>query len=142
MPLDVRALVRTVLVTAVGGLVLSLCAAAVALPNGQVTVSVVLRTLLVTALLALALPGVLNALRPAIDPLVLQPTVLLGATLGYLLNPFAWSGRAYLGQLLFDPGAVTFVADLALWVAVAWAACMLRVHESVPRVPSGGGYVG
>lgn len=138
MPVDIRALVRIVLIGAVGGTVLALCAALVAIPNSQVTVAIVFRTVLITLLLAVVLPSVLNGLRPAVEAQRLQPTVILGAVIGYALDPFAWGGRAYATSLFTPPGPVTAIADLALWVAVAWAACALRVRPQHPSASSSG----
>ena len=134
--LDRRAVVRTALVCGIGGTVVGLCAAAVAIPNGQVTVGVVLRSVLVGALLTAVLPS-RSGLRPPVDEARLQPSVLVGAALGYLLDPLAWVGRAFVSQLLGDPGVLTALADLALWLALAWAGCTLRVRVghrgAVPR---------
>jgi hypothetical protein len=135
--LDRRAVVRTALVCGIGGTVVGLCAAAVAIPNGQVTVGVVLRSVLVAVLLTAALPSSLSGLRPPVDEARLQPSVLVGAALGYLVDPLSWVGRAFVSQLLGDPGVLTALADLALWVALAWAGCTLRVRVghrgAVPR---------
>jgi hypothetical protein len=45
----------------------------------------------------------------------------VGLAVGYLLNPFAWDGRAYLGQLLFPAGAGTALVDLVAWMLVGTA---------------------
>ena len=105
--LQTRAVVRTGLVCALGGTVVGLCAAAVAIPNGQVTVGVVLRSVLVV--------------------------VLLTGVVGYLLDPLSWVGRGFVTQLFLEPGAVTVLADLALWLVLAWGACTLRVRDGQRR---------
>jgi hypothetical protein len=131
-----RVLLRVALVTALGGLFLGACAAAVGIPKAQVTVGVVLRGVFVLVLLALVVPAVLNGLMPAVDQVRLPTSVLVGAALGYLLDPLSWGGHAFVAQLLFDPGLVACAVDAVLWVAVTWAAAMLRVRSS--QTPSGG----
>ena len=140
--LDARAVVRTVLVTGLGGTVVGLCAAAVAIPNGQVSVGVVLRSVLVVLLLTAVLPSLISAMAPAVDQARLQPSVLVGAALGYVLDPLSWVGRSFVTQLFVDPGVVTGAADLALWLALAWAGCTLRVHTGRRRPAArGSGYL-
>ena len=131
--LQTRAVVRTALVCGLGGTVVGLCAAAVAIPNGQVTVGVVLRSVLVVVLLAAVLPSSISGMAPPVDQARLQPSVLVGAALGYVLDPMSWVGRSFVTQLFVDPGVVTGVADLALWLALAWAGCTLRVHTGQRR---------
>lgn len=128
--LEARVVVRVLVATAVGGLLLGLCAAAIGIPQAQVTVGVVLRSVFVLVLLALVVPGLLNGLRLTVDPASLQASVLVGATAGYLLDPLSWGGRAFVAQLLFDPGLVAFAVDGVLWVAVTWASATLRVRSS------------
>lgn len=134
--LQTRAVVRTALVCGLGGTVVGLCAAAVAIPNGQVTVGVVLRSVLVVVLLTLVLPSSLRGLRPPVDVGRLQPSVLVGAGVGYLLDPLSWVGRGFVTQLFLEPGAVTVLADLALWLVLAWGACTLRVRDGERRTAS------
>lgn len=135
--LEWRAVVRTALVCGIGGTVVGLCAAAVAIPNGQVTVGTVLRSVLVAVLLTAVLPSSLSGLTPPVDEGRLQASVLLGALVGYLIDPLSWVGRAFVSQLLGEPGLLTALTDLALWVALAWAGCTLRVRAErrhpVPR---------
>jgi hypothetical protein len=134
-------IVRVGVASALGGLVLGLAAAAVGVPNAAVTVAVVVRAVFVLLLLAVAVPGLLNGLDPAVDTGRLQPSVLVGATTGYLLDPLSWGGRAFVAQLLFEPGAVTFAVDAALWVAITWAAATLRVRSSRQRRDTPGSYL-
>lgn len=141
VPLDARVVVRVAVASALGGLVLGLAAAAVGVPNAAVTVAVVLRAGFVLLLLTLVVPGLVNGLRPAVEPRRLQPSVLLGATAGYLVDPLSWAGRAFVAQLAFEPGVVTFAVDAVLWVAITWAAAMLRVRSSRQRRDRPGSYL-
>jgi hypothetical protein len=100
-----------------------------------------MRTVLVLLLLAVAVPGLLNGLDPAVDAGRLQPSVLVGAVAGYLLDPLSWGGRAFVAQLLFEPGTVTFAVDAVLWVAISWAAAMLRVRSARQRRDTPGSYL-
>ncbi|MFI7585803.1 hypothetical protein ACIB24_01865 [Spongisporangium articulatum] len=50
--------------------------------------------------------------------------VLIGCVLGYGLDPFAWSGKALLGEAFLHAGVVTWVIDLVIWTAVAGVAVM------------------
>lgn len=141
MPLDLRVVLRVAVAGAIGALLLGLCAAAIGVPNAQVTVAVVLRSVFVLLLLGLAVPGLVNGLRPPTAVDRLQPSVLVGAVAGYLLDPLSWGGRAFVAQLLFDPGLVSFAVDGVLWVAITWAACTLRVRSSQDSRDRTGSYL-
>jgi hypothetical protein len=46
-------------------------------------------------------------------------TIGAGALLGFLLDPLTWVARTALTQVFVEPGALTLIGDLALWLLVA-----------------------
>lgn len=118
---------RIALASGFGALVVSLLATMLGLATLSVTTAVVLRTLFVTAVLVLLVPLAIrgDAVRPAgVERL---GTVLVGGVLGYLVDLASWNGRAYAAQLVLDPGVLTFLLDLVLWLGVLWLGVRWRV---------------
>ena len=113
--MDVRLAVRLTVVLVAAGTVAWLAALLVTLPSGSVATTVVMRTVLTLATLAL-LTRIL--VRRAYDGPGLARGVAVAAVASCLLCPATWVGRALAAQLLLDPSPVTAVVDLALWVLV------------------------
>jgi hypothetical protein len=113
--MDIRLAVRLTVVLVVGGTLAWLAALLVTLPSGSVATTVVMRTVLTLATLAL-LTRIL--VRRAYDGPGLARGVAVAAVASYLLFPATWVGRALAAQLLLDPSPVTAVVDLALWVVI------------------------
>jgi hypothetical protein len=120
--IDLRTVAVTALVSGLGSTAIAVVAGIISAPKNQVTVDIVLRSLMVAVLLALVLPSVLDR-QPRIPATALYPSVLAGATVGYLINPYSWSGRTFVTQLVLDAGPATAVADLMLWLGLVALAC-------------------
>jgi hypothetical protein len=104
--------------TAIGGFVAGMLAVVLTLSADNVKLAVVVRGLfVVTAVLLITWAVSRRAGRRGI--VGLTPIVLTGALVGYLADPFSWSGRTALAQLGLDPGLAAAVGDLALWMLVA-----------------------
>lgn len=84
------------------------------LGTSSVTLTVVLRTLLVGLVLALIAARLRRRSGAGRTPWALPA----GGLIAYLLNPGALSGRALAGQLVADPGVGTWAIDLVLWIAI------------------------
>ena len=117
---------RTGILTGLGGFGAAMVATSLGLTTREVLPALVLRTILVTMLLVLLVPVLLRTVAAEPGRPVLA-SVAAGALLGYWLDPFAWSGRAYAAQLLHGPGALTLVVDLVLWVLAASAGAAWRL---------------
>jgi hypothetical protein len=113
--MDIGLLARLTISLAVGALVGWMGGLVLGLTASSVVVTVVLRTLLSLGILAI-LTRVL--VRHARASEALSRTVVVAAVLSYAVSPSAWEGRALLGQAFTDPGVVTVVLDLAVWVGI------------------------
>lgn len=105
----------------VGGLLLGLTAS-------SVTVTVVARTLLVLAIVALV-TRIVVARSPASDRLFAH--VAGAGVLGYVLCPPSWTGRTLAGQLALDPGVGSALLDAAVWTAAVLL--VARATDAAPR---------
>lgn len=113
--MDVRLLVRLTLALASTALAAWLTAVILLLAAGNVTAIVILRSLLCMGFLVFLTRAMV---RRAYDGDGLAPAVLAAALVSYAIFPAAWIGRALFAQLVLDPGLVTAVVDLAVWVVV------------------------
>jgi hypothetical protein len=130
--MDLRLIVRLALVLAVGALVAWLAALFLTVSAGSVTAVVVLRTMLVGVILVLLTRLVM---RGAYDVPGVQARVALAAVLGFAVFPATWAGRSLLGQLMVDPGPLSVLIDLVVWVAVVVGASRtveLQADRSAP----------
>lgn len=109
-----------------------LAAVLVLLAAGNVTAIVIFRTVLCIGALVF-LTRVMVRRAYAGDGLA--PAVLTAAALSYALFPAAWTGRALFAQLIVDPGVVTTVVDLMVWVVV-----VVLAGRSVRPRPAPAGY--
>jgi hypothetical protein len=131
---DVRLVVRLTAALVAGGAAAWLAGVMIALPSGSVATAVVLRTLL-----TLATVGLLTRLvvRRAYDGPDLARTLWVAAVVSGALFPPTWLGRALAGQLVLDPGPLTVVIDLVLWVGL-----VVLAGRSVSPQEDLGGYHG
>lgn len=113
-------------VLGVSSLSIALLSATVAVAASTATTGVVIRSLLVTLLLLLTARGF--AARTSTLP---HPTRLLlaGLTIAYAVNLTSWVGRGYAAQLAFDPGPLTAVVDLGLWLVVGCTPLLAGRHH-------------
>lgn len=112
--MDIGLLARLTISLAVGALIGWMGGLLLGLTANSVTVSVVLRTLLEVGILVILTRVLVR--RSHAGP-SLHRTVAVSAVLSYAVSPTAWEGRALVGQLFSDPGVVTVVVDLVVWVA-------------------------
>lgn len=119
---------RTAVVTGLGSLAATLVAIFVSYPAHDVDVEIVTKTVLVTLVLFLLLPNAIRRpwARHRGSGLL---SVLVGTVLGYVVDVASWAGRAYAGQLVHSPGAVTILLDLALWLVVVAIAVQVRLTQ-------------
>jgi len=68
----------------------------------------------------------------------LRAAVTVGAAVGYLLDPFAWSGSAVVAGELVGPAAAAWALDLVVWCAVACAVAVLATRRAGDRAVSYG----
>lgn len=99
-------------------------------------VGLVVRAALVTAVL-LVVPALVVRRRLLSDRRsVLVTSGVVGLVLAYVLDPFAWGGRAYVAQLVLDPGAAAVAVDLLAWLTLGtagvWAATRSAVRSDEP----------
>ena len=116
--------VQVAVATALGGLVAGFAAGFFAISTLDVSAAVTLRAVLVAALVLVA-PYLLVRRRVLAE----RRTQLLlaggaGLVVGYLVNPFAWSGRAFFAQSIVHPGTLSAILDLAGWLVIGAAAVL------------------
>ncbi|MBF0689493.1 MAG: hypothetical protein IR158_17220 [Cellulomonas sp.] len=111
--------------SALGALLSSFAALYVSLQSFDVTAGIILRALLVTVVLLVAGWFAVRARVLSTTRTGLRLGALLGLVLGYALSPTTWAGRTYAAQLVAEPGAVTIVLDLALWLLVGGVAVLV-----------------
>ncbi|NUU18146.1 hypothetical protein HP550_12890 [Cellulomonas humilata] len=70
----------------------------------------------------------------------LRTWAVAGVLVGYLVNPFAWRGDALVAGA-FTPLPAAWVVDLALWMAVGAASCVVTSHAAA-RSNQSLGYTG
>lgn len=104
--------------TGIAAFVMGLLAVSVANSTGNVTAGFLVRGLLALVMVLLicrVLAG--TAKRKGLPRPVLL--VMVGAVLGFLIDPLTWEARTALTQVVSDPGGVTLVGDLVLWLLAA-----------------------
>lgn len=108
-------------------------------PSGSVTVFAVLQTVLgllvVTYLVRWRTVAGLRAGIPAL------PWIGVAGFLAYVLTPSSWTGSALFWWQLLDPGPLTFLLDLPVWMAavalgVLWATTQQQLERG-PATPYG-----
>lgn len=106
----------------------------------SVTLTVVLRSLLVTALLPVVTRNLRIRDRMAADE-VGRPSqqVLIAAGIAFVLNFAGWGGHVLFGELLIPVGVLAVLLDLVVWMAVATLGVRLgdraSVHAGTAPVP-------
>lgn len=121
------------LATTVGGVTAGVLAAVSAVNALDVGVGLLVRAALVAVML-LVVPALVVRRRVLADRRgTLVVSGLTGLTLGYALNPFAWSGRAFLAQLMVDPGPLAVAVDLAAWLAVGAVGLVAATRSAVRK---------
>ena len=123
----------------VGAVVATMAGTAAGVGAQQATTAVVLRTVLVLPLLLLIARWRTTVACADDTP---KPVALaaVAGVLAYLLNPFAWAGRALFGQLVTEPGAATMLLDGVVWVLVVVAGARWvssRVRRTADATPYG-----
>jgi hypothetical protein len=114
---------------AVGALVMGMVGAVIGLSGQQTDAAIALRGLLPLAFILLA-TRVLGAWGVRRDVPNALAVVVSGAVLAYLLDPFTWNARTGITQLVTEPGVVTLVVDLVLWLVVAVAGARWGVSRA------------
>lgn len=94
----------------VGALIANLVALFVAMDGGDVAEGLLWRAVLVGLVLV-----VVTAFTDRSRSIVHLVGIALAA---YALNPMTWNGRAFLGQIWFEPGLVTIVLDGLVWLGL------------------------
>ena len=100
---------------------------------GVITTSVVMRSVLALPLLVLITRWRTVAAWGRSVPHPVELAVVAGA-FAYLLNPFAWEGRALLAQLITDAGIVTALLDAVVWLAAVLAGALWASGRDRRRV--------
>lgn len=124
---------RVALGTAVAAFVAAAVAAGIGVSTRSVDTAVLIRSGLITASVFTWVSVVARRHADQLDVHELRRGCLLGLLLGFVLNPFGWVGRSYLGQLWFDPGVLTVLIDLTAWGAVGGATLWLVTRAAVAR---------
>jgi len=70
----------------------------------------------------------------------LRTWAAVGLLVGYLADPFAWQGEAFVAGAFLD-GPLAWAADLVLWMAVGTVACLVTSRPAA-RTPQAVGYTG
>ena len=70
----------------------------------------------------------------------LRTSAAVGLLVGYLADPFAWQGEAFVAGAFLD-GPLAWAADLVLWMAVGTVACLVTSRPAA-RTPQAVGYTG
>lgn len=130
--MDLRLLARLVLSLVAGSLAAWMVALFVGLSSNSVTATIVLRSILGVAILAMLTRIVM---RRAYDEPANPAKLLVAGLLAYLLSPVSWAGRALAAQLLLDPGWATYALDLVTWVAVVLLAGLTARTRGVRTQP-------
>ena len=127
--------VQMTLGSALAGFVAALLGASVAGSTINLTAGILIRGVL-ALLLLLLIGGILG--RRAKQSGVSRPILVLGvgALLGFLLDPLTWQARTLLTQLVTEPGMLTVIGDLGLWMLTALAGVRLGTSGAVPPPPT------
>jgi hypothetical protein len=126
---------QVALATAVAGFVMGLLGTSVGSSTGNLTAGILIRgvlSLVVVLLICRALGG--RAKQAGIARPVL--VVVVGALIGFALDPLTWEGRTALTQLATDPGALTLIGDLVLWLLAAGAGGYLGARSAAGPAPA------
>jgi hypothetical protein len=114
-----RTALRVVLI-AVGTFLVGIAGALVGIWRLDLTIGVVLRTVLAIALLLAMTSAFRVSDRRAADS-ERRPgqQVLVAAGLAYALNLSSWGGRTLIGQMFFPAGVASALVDFLVWMVVA-----------------------
>lgn len=121
-----------VVVIAVATFVIGTIGALVGISKLDVTLGVVLRSVLVIALV-LALTWAFRRSDMTADDHASRThqQVLIAAGLAYVVDISSWGGHALFGQLLVPAGAFSALIDFLVWMAVAIGGVLLADHARV-----------
>ena len=111
-------------VVGLAALAVTLLSVTVATTTSSVTPAIVTRSVLVTALLLVTSRAFVARAGDGGRPVA--RALLAGLLLAYVIDVASWVGRAYASQLVLDPGPVTALCDLVLWLAVGATALLGR----------------
>lgn len=117
--MNVRLLLTLTSTLVIGALVAWIAALLVGLSASSADAVVVLRTLFVAIVLFLLTRVVIRRTHESPE---LTASVGAAAFLSCAVFPATWSARALGGQLVAEPGPVTLLIDLVVWVAVVFLA--------------------
>jgi hypothetical protein len=117
--------------TAVAGLATGLLGASVGISTGNLTAGILIRGVL-TLVLVLLICRAVGARRVR----AARPTLVAGALLGFLLDPLTWEARTALTQLAADPGPITLIGDLLLWLSAAALGTELGLRSVAGPAPA------
>ncbi|WP_263118340.1 hypothetical protein [Cellulomonas sp. RIT-PI-Y] len=131
MPVPLAA--RIALVTAGGAGVAALLGDWTVLVTSDSRADLVVRPVLVGALLV-TLPAVLVRRRLlAAHQGALAAATLVGLLAGYLVNPYAWTGRALVAEGIVGRGVEASALDLLLWLALGAGAALAQTRHAAGR---------
>jgi hypothetical protein len=128
-------LAQVALGTAGCAIAAGLLGASIGISTGNLTAGILIRgvpTLLLVLLICRAVTA--RSRRMALT----RPTLVVGsaAVLGFLLDPLTWEARTALTQLAVDPGPVTLIGDLLLWLLAAGLGIHLGGQGTAVPVPA------
>ena len=133
-----RTAIRVVAI-AVGSIFVGLVGAIVGILSVNVTLAVVLRSVLVIALVLAMTRAFRIRDRRAAD-LAGRPfqQVLIAAGLAYVVNISSWGGHTLFGQLMVPAGVSSALIDLVVWMAIAIVGVRLgdRVRVQAQAAPT------
>ena len=128
-------LIQVAFGTALAGFVTALLGTSVAGSTGNLTSGILIRGVLglVSVLLICRSFG-----RQARQRGLHRPALLTvgGALLGFGLDPLSWQARTALTQLATEPGILTLLGDLVLWLLVAVGGAELGARSTIGPVPA------
>jgi hypothetical protein len=128
-------LIQVAFGTALAGFVTALLGTSVAGSTGNLTAGILIRGLLgLLAVLLICRSFGHQAKQRGLE----RPALLTvgGALLGFGLDPLSWQARTALTQLATEPGVLTVLGDLALWLLVAAGGAQLGARSTTGPVPA------
>jgi hypothetical protein len=126
---------QTAFATGLAAFVMGLLAASVANSTGNETAGFLVRGLLAMVMVLLICRSLARtARRKGLSQPALA--VLVGAALGFLIDPLTWAARTALTQVVANPGVVTLLGDLLLWLLVAAAGAQWGAREGSGPAPA------
>ena len=121
--------------TALAGFVTALLGTSVAGSTGNSTAGILIRGLLgLVAVVLICRSFGHQAKRSGRE----RPALLTvgGALLGFGLDPLSWQARTALTQLAAEPGVLTLLGDLLVWLLVAAVGAELGTRSTTGPVPA------